>query len=288
MAKSDETLPRETQAESGEAKGDLLALVRHVQERPGVYIGAAAFVAVVLIATGIYRGVQASALKKDSTAYVRAIETEDPAARSAALAVIAESDSALAARALYLEGESALSAGDYGGARKAFEELRDRHPDFEFVPDAAEGIGYILEDSGDFAGARGIYGEVASKWPDSAAAQRQPFNVARCFEGESNLPEAVAQYRKQLDAFAGSTMAVRAQQRLNELRTTNPELFAGEEAVDTPAPVLQELTGAPASPAPDQLQLSIDAPGEDGSETTTDETPAAAPGPDAGTPPPQP
>lgn len=252
-------------------KNDLLALVAHVQESPGIYIGAFAFVIVVVAATAVYRTVQAAALREASTDYVRALETEDPAQRSAAFAAIAESRPQFAARALYLEGESALEAGDYDAARGAFNELRERHPGFEFLPDAVEGLGFIEEDSGDYAKARALYAEIASKWPDSAAAQRQPFNLGRCFESEANLTEAVAQYRAQLVAFPGSTIAMRAQLRLDELRVSNPDLFADEQSAAADAPVLQELTTDSVAAPLDQLELSIDRlPTE-----TTEETPAA-------------
>ncbi len=239
-------------------KNDLTALIAHVQDRPGIYIGAIVFVLVVLAATGIYRAMQASALRTQSTEYARAIEKEDPAERSAAFAAVAQSSPQFAARALYLEGEAALDAGNYDAARAAFTKLRETHPGFEFVPDAVEGLGFIEEDSGDYATARKFYDEVAAKWPDSAAAKRQPYNLARCYEGEANLSAAIEQYRKQLEMFPGSTIAVRTQQRLDELRETNPELFADEQTVANSAPLLQELTTDPATAPIDQLELSID------------------------------
>lgn len=245
-----------TDGEPETRKNDLVALIAHVQHHPGLYIGAIIFVVVVLTATGIYRMLQTTALRAESTEYARAIETEDPAERSAAFAAIAKSSPRFAARALYLEAEAALDAGDYESARAAFTELRETHPDFEFVPDAVEGLGFIEEDTGHYANARKLYEEVAAKWPDSAAAKRQPFNLARCYEADSNLPAAIEQYRKQLETFPGSTIAARAQQRLDELRETNPNLFADEQSAADSAPLLQELT---AEPAPvEQPELSID------------------------------
>ena len=279
MADKKNKLPLSDQDDLDAPKNDISALANHVRENPALYIGAVAFVLIVLAATGIYRAMQSSALREQSTRYVRALETEDPAERSAAFAAVAESSPMFAARALYLEYESALDAGQYDDAKATFNELRERYPNFEFLPDAVEGLGFIAEDTGAFESARAYYDEVAAKWPDSAAAKRQPFNLARCFEGESNLESAVAQYRKQLEIFPGSTIAVRAQQRLNELRETNPELFADEDIVaDTP--VLQELTSDPATAPLDQLELSIDnLPAESGASET--------PAPDTETPPQQ-
>ena len=222
-----------------------------------IYVGAIVFVLAILAATGVYRVVQASTLRAASTEYAAALEIEDPADRAAALGSVAESGSQFAARALYLQAEAALDHGDHETARRAFEQVRERYPNFEFVPDAVEGLGFVEEESSNFAAARKMYEEVAAKWPESVAAMRQPYNLARTYEGESNLAAAVEQYRKQLETFPGSTIAMRAQQRLNELRETNPDLFADEIAVDPAAPVLQELT---TEPLPDQLELSTESP----------------------------
>lgn len=238
-------------------KNDFQALVEHARQHPGIYIGAVAFVVVVLIATGVYRSMQASTLRKESTVYVEAIETESAADRATALTQLAESKSSFAARALYLEGEAALDAGEYDRARAAFTDLRERFPEFAFVPEAVEGIGFIEEDAGDYAAARKTYEEVAAKWPDSVAAMRQPFNLGRCYESESDLVSAIAQYRAQLEKFPGSTIAVRAQERLNELRMSNPDLFADEQTAAGESPVLQELTTAPAE-APGSVGEALD------------------------------
>jgi len=274
-------LPHHGEAEA--KKNDIQALIGHVRENPGVYIGAVAFVLVVLAATGVYRAMQASALTKDSTAYVRALETEDPAERSTEFAAVAASSPRFAARALYLEGEAAIDAGKFDEAKSAFTQLRENYPNFEFLPDAVEGLGFIEEDGGRYGVARTLYEEVASKWPDSAAAQRQPFNLARCYESEENLASAVEQYRKQLTVFPGSTIAVRAQTRLNELRESNPDLFADETTT-----ALQELTTSPEGPAPsdvpggalDQLELSIDnlPQGEGEAPADAEPAPSGAPG----------
>lgn len=251
--------PRQT--DPGAPKNDWTALVRRVQERPQPYIGAVVFVLVVLAATGIYRVVQASTMRATSTEYAAALEIENPADRSAALGAVADSGSRFAARALYLEGEAALDGGDYDTARETFQALRERYPNFEFVPDAVEGLGFIEEDTADFASARRMYEEVAAKWPESIAALRQPYNVARTYEGEENLASAIDQYRRQLETFPGSTIAMRAQQRLNELRESNPDLFADDVVIDPAAPVLQELTTEPVTePLSGQLELSIDQP----------------------------
>ncbi len=230
-------------------KNDLRAFLTHVQTHPWTYIGAAGLVVLVLIITGIYRLSQKSTLEAAATELARALDIVDAVERGAALGKIVDSGSPLAARALYLQGESALEAANYDGARTAFTKLRESYPDYEFVPEAVEGLGLIQEDAGNFSAARGIYDEVIAKWPDSVAAQRQPYNIARCFEGEKNLASAIEKYRNQLEVFPGSTIAVRAQQRLDELRTEHPDLFPTDTpTVDTLQPAPDATV--PESPAP--------------------------------------
>jgi len=253
-------------------KNDFRALINHVQTHPMAYIGAAGFVVLVLIITGVYRLAQKSALESAATQLARALDVETPVERAAALGKIVDSGSPLAARALYLQGESELEAANYDAASVAFTRLRESYPDYEFVPEAVEGLGLIQEDAGRFSAARSIYEEVASKWPDSTAAQRQPFNIARCFEGENNLPSAIEQYRSQLEVFPGSTIAVRAQQRLDELRTDHPELFPTDAPqLDT----LQPATDAAAAPAPEAATPSTT------EEAPATEAPVAEPAPTA-------
>jgi tetratricopeptide (TPR) repeat protein len=250
-------------------KSDLMSIIMHIQARPWPYLGAVGFVIFVLVVTGLYRASQATAYKKAADQFARALDIEDPKERATALGTLADEGTALTARALYLQGESALEAGDHEGARAAFTKLRESFPDYEFIPESVEGLALIAEDAGDFAGARGLYEEVLAKWPDSPAAKRQPFNIARCLEGEGQLAPAVERYRDQLETFPGSTIAVRAQARLDEMRVTNPELFPAETTAEAPA--IQELQTAPdatAAPAPDTSA----APAE-----TTADTPAGQP-----------
>ena len=235
-------------------KNDFAALLAHVENHPWTYIGAAAFVVAVLIVTGVYRLSQKSGTEHASAEFARALDIEDPAARATALAKIAGQGSKLSPRALYMQGESALEAGDREAARQAFVKLRESYPNYEFVSEAVEGLGLIQEDAGNFAQARGTYEEIVAKWPSSAAAQRQPFNIARCLEGEKDLPSAINRYRDQLEAFPGSMIAQRAQQRLTELRAEHPELFPAETAAVAPsapatAPAATATPAAPAAPA---------------------------------------
>ncbi len=259
-------------------KNDFRALIAHVQSNPWTYLGAAGFVVLVLIITGVYRLSQKSAMESAATELARALDVEDAVERAAALGKIADSGSPLAARALYLQGESELEVANYDGARNAFTALRESYPDYEFVPEAVEGLALIQEDAGNFSAARGIYEEVASKWPDSVAAQRQPFNIARCFEGEKNLTGAIEKYRNQLEVFPGSTIAVRAQQRLDQLRVEHPDLFPADTAVlDTlqPAPESAPAANTDAPAASPEAPAPASEPAPEAPAPSTPETPPA-------------
>lgn len=262
-----ETSKRQTNAGAEAPKNDIQALLSSVREHPFAYIAGVLFILAVLIAAGLYNLAQRTSHREVSSEYARALDKEDPADRAEALGPVAKANGYLAPEALYLQGAAYLEAGNYDAAQDTFRELRESHPDFKFVPDAVEGLGFIKEDQDDYTGARTIYEEVAQKWPDSFAAQRQPFNIGRCYENEGDLEAAIAQYRRQLEIFPGSTIAARAQQRLNDLRAEHPEMFETETTETTEAPAIQELNPAPpesAAPEP---------PTEDEAETEAPPTP---------------
>lgn len=238
MAEKERPTHSATGPETEAPKNDIQALIRHVRENPLAYVAGVAFVLVVLAVAGLYNIARQSGNREAASEFMRALDHEDPAERSAALAAVADSGSYLAPKALYLRGEAALEAGETAAAREAFTRLRETYPEFELVPAAVEGLGFLHEDQGEFDQARAVYEEVAQKWPDSPTAKWQPFNVGRCYEAEDNLPAAIEQYRKQLEVFPGSTIAARAQQRLNELRTEHPELF---EQPAREQPALQQM-----------------------------------------------
>ena len=104
--------------------------------------------------------------------------------------------------------------------------LEGFEPDFEFTPDGVEGLGAILEAQEDFTAAIAVYQDVQASWPDSFAARRQPLNIARCYEESDNFEEAVKFYQEQLLVFPGSNVAMHAQQKLDELRSSQPEVAA--------------------------------------------------------------
>ncbi len=260
-------------------KADLMSLITRIQARPAPFLGTIAFVVLVLIVTGIYRASQSSKYTAAADQYARALDIEKPDERATALATLAGEGTALTPRALYMEGESALEAGNHDGARTAFTKLREQFPNYEFVPESVEGLALIAEDGGKFADARGLYEEVASKWPDSPAAKRQAFNIARCLEGEGQMAQAVEKYRDQIEEFPGSTIAVRAQTRLDELRASNPELFPAEAAANGPEIQVLQTPEAAAPAEGNASAATEDATAAPAPEAAPAEQPAAEPAP---------
>lgn len=262
-----------------EKQGDLQALREHIKENPVLYVISIVFIVVCAGLGGVYRIHTGNVNRELTTQYARALDLEDPDARAEALASLSQGDSPLTAEALYMQGEAAYDAKKHKVAAAAFERLRQEFPEFPHTPDAVEGLGYVEEDQANYAAALAKYREVLDKWPDSFAGRRQPLNVGRCQERTGNLEAAVLAYRDQLEIFPGSSVAQRAQNALNRLRRTNPELFPKESlGLDgDEAP----LTLAPLSGATEDTVLTIDAavPGiqvtvdEDAGATTTESAP---------------
>ena len=176
MAVSPKT-PGSEELLSEESRSVFLAFWKHIQDNLFLYIGGAAFIAAVLIFTGIYRLVAESKDRDLSAAYAEAVLIEDSTERARALAPLAAENTKLRPHALYMRGEALLSARDYVAATEAFSQLRETYPDFQFLPEAVEGLGFIEEDQGNTEAALAVYREVLEKWPDTPAGRRQAFNI---------------------------------------------------------------------------------------------------------------
>lgn len=216
--------PIESEHASAQAN-QIQRLWTHLRDDLPYYLGGAGFIVVVLLFTGFYRLASESKHRDLSSEYARAVLLEDPAERAEALASLSAKNSTFAPRALYLRGEALLSARDYESAAAVFTELRETYPDFQHVPDAVEGLGFLEEDQGNTEAAIEVYREVLQKWPNSPAGRRQPFNIARCLEEIGDIQEAIDSYREQLGVFPGSSISTEAQQRLVALRVTHPDYF---------------------------------------------------------------
>jgi len=225
-------------------KNDWGKLIEQVRANPIAYGAAAVFLLACVLAGLIYRASATASSNAAVTQLAKAIETEDPATRESELDQLAKGKGSLSAQALYLEGEAAFQAKDYAKARDIFDRVRAQYPDTAFAPNAVEGLGYVEESEGKIEQAISDYKEVKEKWPASLAARRQDFNIGRCYEALQNPKEAVAAYKAQVEAFPGSSSEKDAQNALDRLKKSNPELFQEEAKAAAPAPA------APAASAP--------------------------------------
>ena len=253
------------------AKNDWEKLVEQVRENPVLYGAGAAFVWVAVVAGLIFRVSGTAKARSQITQLARAVTTEDPALRVMELEPLAKVKGEMGAEALYLLGEAAFEARDYGQAREAFERLRQEFPESDFIANAVEGLGQVSENAERYEDALTSYKEIVEKWPQSFARRRQDLNIARCYERLDNLAEAVAAYQAHLDQFPGSSFEGEAKGALDRLRRTNPELFEQEGPPPEPDEDTNlEQTGDPAT-------------GAVGERPTEPADEGQSPGPDAAT-----
>jgi len=214
-------------------KSDWDKLAAQVKENPVMYGAGAALVALAILAGLIFRVSGTSGARSQMTQLASAVTTDSPALRVTELEPLAEGKGELSPEALYLLGESAFEAKDYGRAREAFERLREEFPDSPYVPNAVEGLGYVSENAERYEEALAAYEEIVEKWPQSFARRRQHLNIARCHERLEAPGEAAAAYQAHLDQFPGTSFEGEARAALDRLKQAHPELLDGPE---TPRP----------------------------------------------------
>ncbi|HIA46655.1 MAG TPA: tetratricopeptide repeat protein [Candidatus Hydrogenedentes bacterium] len=215
-----------------EPESDQQSLVNHAKENPMLYVGGIAVIAFVVIATLLFRLNSDLKSRDQASVFAAALDIEDPMEKMEALGEITKDSSKYIAEVLYMHGHAAMESEDYETAKASFTTLRDKHPGFEFTPDGVEALGAIHEINSDYEAAIAVYKDIQATWPDSFAARRQPFNIARCHEENDNPDEALAAYQDQLQTFPGSNVAAHAQQKLDQLRAKNPTLALSP--VETP------------------------------------------------------
>lgn len=218
-------------------KGDFQAVLQHAQENPISYAAALIFVVGCGLLGLFYQMYSEENEREIGTRYVRAMELEEPGERAEALGELVSPKSVLTPELLYMQGESAYRAEDHNLARAVFERLRDEYPDYEFVSDAVEGLGFISEDKKSYRKALATYEEVLSKWPNSSSGRRQPLNIGRCREHLEDYEGAIVAYRDQLATFPGSHTARHAQEALDRLRRSHAHLFDTIEFEAIPKPL---------------------------------------------------
>jgi tetratricopeptide (TPR) repeat protein len=269
-------------------QGDLAALVEQFKENPALYIGAAVFLVVCLMAGILYRAHREAVARELYTNYAAAMNKEDPTERLAALEPLLDTNGPEEAMAevVYVTAETAYWAHDYEKAKSLYERVRTEFSESPYVPDAVEGLGYIAEDNEDFDAAASAYQEISQLWPTSFTARRQPLNLARVEEKRGNLEAGVQLYREQTTIFPESNVAREAQAALDRLGKSNPDLFTPDEVdvsevTDIQLPsVLQEqpvLESVPGVEKTQALELKLDALTQDSAEETPAEPVEPAP-----------
>ncbi|MCC6694788.1 MAG: tetratricopeptide repeat protein [Candidatus Hydrogenedentes bacterium] len=267
-------------------KGDLAALVEQIKENPALYLGAFLFIVLCFLAGMIYRAHSKSVLRETSTAYAKAMDEQEPAARYEALKAIVDAGSKAEnmPEIIYMTAETAFRAQKYDEAKALFERVRTESPDAPFVPDAVEGLGFIAEDQGDYDAAYGYYQEITQKWPASFTARRQPLNRGRVDEQRGKLAEAIEAYREQGALFPDSQVAAQAEAALDRLGQEHPELFAAEAAAPPEASAAPaESVAAPAAPSTAAPELAPEVGGTlelPATDSTAPQTPVETPAPE--------
>jgi len=222
----------QSQHPTEEKTSDLKSLLNHMEENPLLYIGSFVFLVVIALAGFLFRLNTSISNEADASKYAFALDEETAAARSLALAEVADSDSAYSIEALYLSGINAFEANDYATAIETLTRIQTDHAGFQFAPDAVSIIGLSYEAQGEFDSAISEYESVQTTWPDSFAARVQSNNLGRCYEEQDKIAEAISAYEDQISGFPGSREAARAQNNLNRLRAFHPEAFEVEEVAD--------------------------------------------------------
>jgi len=253
-------------------RNDLAAVINHAKENPLLWSAGAVFLAAVILVGVFYRINTDIRTRKAATEYARAVlGAEDPAVRATELSSVDTPDASLAALALYMNGQAALDAEDYDEAAETLETVRTKYPESKVAPESVAALGFIAEENGDYEKALSYYLEVSEKWPESFSAYLQPLNIGRCYEKLGQLEKAVAAYRDQVNLFYGSNPAAEAENALNRLRNSHPELFAEETAPKTEASAAdsEPVPTGDTGPPPSEEKLSQDVPSEPVNEPTT-------------------
>lgn len=245
-------------------KSDWVRFVEQVQKNPVLYGAAAVFVLLCIVAGTLYRSNVRSSHDSAVTQLARAMESEDPAVRSADLENTVKGKGEMSPLALYMQGEAAFEAKQFDKAREAYEKLRQDFPNSDNVPDAVEGLGNLAENDLQFDKALASYKEIVEKWPNTFAARRQELNIGRCQERLGQLKDAVTSYQAQVDRFPGSEVAKQAKDALDRLRRSNPDLFPKEEAKPAEGQPTADTAAAPAAEKPAE---AAPAPAEKPAET---------------------
>lgn len=258
---------------------DIGRFILHVRENPTVYAAGVLLVVLAIFAGLLWRGAAEAREEQVMSDYAAAlVDTEDEAIKVTKLEQLAESASGKwTAEIVYMSGEAALSQGANDKAEAAFNRVLTEFPGSQYASRASEGLAFIKEANGDYAGAASGYEETAKKYDGSFTAKLQPNNIGRVKEASGDFAGAVAAYKQQLTVFPDSQAAARAQEALDRLKASHPELFPEETPnMDAAvAPAAENKAETEPAAAPEPASEAAAAPAEAAPAPETTEAPAA-------------
>lgn len=219
-----------------EKPSDLDKVIASVKEHPLLYVSGILLIIAVGLGYMFYSTSAEARAQAEATQLVRAATEDEPEQRIPLLDAVAAESTALTPEAIYLKGETAFGLNDFETAQAAFERIVNEFPEFQFAPDALEGLGYIEETKGNYDEAIVHYLDVQVRYPGTYAARRQHYNLGRAYEAQGNYQEAINAFRRQIGEFPDSVVSGRAQHELHQYQASHPELFQQFEEELTPAP----------------------------------------------------
>jgi len=259
----------------------------HLAENPTTYAAGVLIIVLALFAGLIWNGAVEANDRTIMTNYAKAlVDTEDPAVRAANLQNLADTASGRwAAEIIYMAAEANAAQGINDKAEAGFKRVLAEFPASDFASRAADGLAFLLENKGDNAGALAQYTEVATKYADKLSGKLVYNKIGRVQEALGNPKAAVEAYTKQGEVFPDSVAATTAQEALDRLKGSNPDLFPAQpDTAVAPAPeaaaapAVEAAPAAEATPAPApaaETAAPAEAPAPETTPAATPETPAA-------------
>lgn len=254
-----------------EPRTDWQRALAHIEDNYKLYIAGAVFV-LVCMAIGVL--IRLSIMMKEEalmTRYADAALTEDPIERLEKYEALADNAGRWTPEVLYRMGETAIEAGRHDVARTAFLQLLASHANSDYVLHATDGLAFLEWNEGNLDEALAGLEQIVAQWPNEFIARRKHYDIGQIQEERGAIEAAISAYRRQTEVFPDSAVAQRAQQALDRLRETHPDLFDDEPDMDVEGPVDVEdmaltpyISADPAvfSPSDEEETDAAPAPGE--------------------------
>lgn len=221
-----------------EPKTDWQRALAHIEDNYKLYIAGAVFVALCIM-IGVLIRISATLHEQEiMTRYTEAALVENAQERLEHYQAIRNSSGKWTPEVLYRMAETAIEAGDTQAAEDAFQSILTEYPDSDFAINASDGTAFLAWNRGDLEAALAGYEQLVQKWPGEFIARRKYNDIAKLQEALERPADAIAAYRKQLEAFPNSTAAQQAEQALTALREKHPDLFPAEGESETSDPAM--------------------------------------------------